>query len=107
MMERMWNDILKRFGQQAVLRSGESEVPVKALIQPCLTREREQQAPTPMGLGRQDLFRYMGPAEHPIRLDTLVEWKGREYRVQSAHLVGERVCPHWWAILYPRDEVAV
>lgn len=102
----MWNDILKRFGQDAVLRDGENDVPVLALIQPCLIREREQEVPTPMGLGRQELFRYMGPAGSPLGPDTLVVWKGREYRVQSAHLVGERVCPHWWAILYPRDEAA-
>ena len=40
-------------------------------------------------------------------MDTVVEWKDRAYRVQSAHLVGEGVCAHWWAILCPGDEVAV
>ena len=47
----------------------------------------------------------MGPAGAPLDLDTVVEWKGREYRVQSAHRMGEGVCPHWWAMLFPRDEV--
>lgn len=104
-MDWMWNDILERFGQDVTLRGAEGDVSVKALIQPCLERDREQERPGPLGLGRQDRFRYMGPAGNPLDLDTLVEWKGRAYRVQSAHLMGEGICPHWWAMLRPRDEV--
>ena len=55
----------------------------------------------------QERFRYMGPAEHPLHPDMVVEWKGRAYRVQSAHLMGEDICPHWWAMLSPRDEEAL
>ena len=107
MMERMWNDILERFGQDVTLRSAEGDVSVKALVQPCLERNREQEIPGPLGLERRERFRYMGPAEHPLSMDTVVEWKDRTYRVQSTHLVGEGVCAHWWAILCPGDEVAV
>lgn len=107
MMERMWNDILECFGQKVTLRSGEDSVSVKALIQPCLERNREQQVPGPLGLERREQLRYMGPAGHPLDTDTVVVWKNREYWVQSAHLVGEGVCAHWWAILFPRDEVAL
>ena len=46
----------------------------------------------------------MGPAGLPLDLDTVVEWRGRTWRVRSAHLVGEGVCPHWWAMLVPREE---
>ena len=49
----------------------------------------------------------MGPAEHPLHPDMVVEWKGQAYRVQSAHLMGEDICPHWWAMLSPRDEEAL
>lgn len=104
-MQREWDGILEKFGQAVTLRKGEEEIPLRAFIQPALDRGRDQQAPAPLGLGRQDRFLYLGPAGHPLDLDTLVEWKGKDYRVQSAHLVGEGVCPHWWAMLYPRDEV--
>lgn len=104
-MDRMWDDILTRFGQDVTLRGAEGDISVKALVQPCLDRGRDQEVPGPLGLGRQDRFRYMGPAENPLDLDTLVEWKGRAYRVQSAHLMGKGVCPHWWAMLFPQDEV--
>ena len=49
----------------------------------------------------------MGPAESPLSPDTLVKWKGRDYQVRSACLAGEGVCPHWWAVLYPREEAAL
>jgi len=106
-MERLWDGILERFGQDVTLRDGENETPVRALVQPWLERSKEQEVPGPLGLGRQDRFRYMGPARHPVGLDTVVEWKGRAYRVQWAQLVGEGVCPYWWAVLYPREEGAL
>lgn len=103
-MERMWADILARFGQDVTLR-GEETAFCKAIVQPWPDRGIEQERHSPLGLGRQDRFRYLGPAGHPLSLDTIVEWQGKEYRVGSAHLVGEGVCPHWRAMLYPREEV--
>lgn len=103
-MERMWADILARFGQDVVLRGTET-VSCRAMVQPWLDGSTEQERPSPLGLGRQDKFRYLGPAEYPLGPDTVVEWKGRAYRVGSVHLVGEGICPHWRAVLYPREEV--
>lgn len=104
-MERMWADILERYGQDVILRGAETAV-CKAMVQPLLERKDEQETASPLGLGRQDRFRYLGPAQYPLDLDTVVEWKGTEYRVGSAHLMGEDICPHWRAILYPREEVS-
>lgn len=105
-MEQEWAGILARFGQEAALRRDGQEQVLRALIQPAMDRSRDQEMPGPMGLGRQDRFLYLGPAGCPLDTDTLVVWKQREYRVQSAHLMGEGVCPYWWAMLYPRDEEA-
>lgn len=104
-MERMWADILERYGQDVILRGAETAV-CKAMVQPLLERKDEQETASPLGLGRQDRFRYLGPAQYPLDLDTVVEWKGVEYRVGSVHLMGEDICPHWRAILYPREEVS-
>lgn len=106
-MDREWKEILARFGQEVTLCKVEEKTSLRAFVQPVLDRGKDQENPTPLGLERQDRILYLGPAENSLDLDTLVEWKGREYRVQSAHLVGEGVCPHWWAMLYPRDEVGV
>lgn len=104
MMEQLWNEILERFGENVILRKDEVDIESKALIQPYREREAEQVLPGPLGLGRQEQFRYLGPARRPLDLDTVVEWNKKEYRVQRAQLVGEGVCPHWWAVLYPREE---
>lgn len=106
MMQRFWNEILERFGQDVTLRGAEDQA-CKAVIQPWLDRNTEQQAPGPLGTGRKELFRYMGPLECPVGPDTIVVWKDRDFRVQSAHVVGEGICPYWWAVLYPRDEAAL
>ena len=103
-MERLWRDILHRFGQDVSVRKGAERRSLRAMIQPYLESGKDQEAPGPLGLGRQDRFRYLGPADCPLDLDAVVEWKGQEYRVQTAHRVGEGVCPHWWAVLYPREE---
>lgn len=105
MMDREWKGILARFGQKITLCKGGERTSLRAFVQPVLDRGKDQERPTPLGLRRQERVLYLGPAENSLDLDALVEWKGREYRVQSAHLMGEGVCPHWWAMLYPRDEV--
>ena len=102
-MERAWNEILARFGQEVTLR-GEETVSTRAIIQPFLDRNEDQAAPTPLGLERQERLRYMGPARHPLGPDTVVEWMERQFRVKAAHLVGEGICPYWWALLEPREE---
>ena len=104
-MVREWKGILSRYGQSVTLCQGEQSVQLKALVQPVLEESRPQTEPTPLGLGRQERFLYLGPAEHPLDLSTLVEWQGERLRVQRAHLTGGAVCPYWWAVLCPRDEV--
>lgn len=107
MMERLWDDILDRFGQEVVLRRDGAASPVRALVQPWLDSGKEQEVHGLLGLGRQDRFRYLGPADRPLDPDTVVVWNGTEYRVRSAHRVGEGVCPHWWAVLCPGEEGAL
>ena len=104
-MVREWKGILSRYGQSVTLCQGERSVQLKALVQPVLEESRPQTEPTPLGLGRQERFLYLGPAEYPLDLSTLVEWQGERLRVQRAHLAGGAVCPYWWAVLCPRDEV--
>lgn len=106
-MEREWQGILARYGQPVTLTRGTERVETRAFVQPALDRGRDQESPSPLGLGRQDRFLYLGPAGHPLDRDTLVEWNREQYRVRTAHLVGTGVCPHWWAMLYPREEAAL
>lgn len=104
-MQRAWTAILERYGQDMLLRCGGEEYRVRALIQPIREKSVSQQQPTPLGLGRKDRFLYLGPPGCALEQDTLVICGGQVYRVQTAHLMGEGVCPYWRAVLYPRDEV--
>lgn len=105
MMQREWRGILNRFGQQVILYRGEEEIPLRALLQPVLEEGKDGQRPTPLGMSRQEKLLYLGPADQKLDLDTLVEWDGQQYRVRNARMVGQGVCPYWWAVLSPRDEV--
>lgn len=105
-MERTWKTVLARYGQEVTVGKGEVTATVRAFLQPILDRNRSQEEPSALGVESQDRFLYLGPAGIPLDLDTVVECQGREYRVQAAHLVGAEICPHWWAMLYPRDEVS-
>lgn len=105
MMGRLWRGILRRFGQEVTLHGKKGGVKVRALVQPVLSRGEDQQVHSPLGLERREELRYFGPADHPLGPDTVVEWKKRQFRVRSAYLIGEGVCPCWRAVLYPRDEV--
>ena len=104
-MEQAWNAILARYGQTVTVKRGAEQQKGKALIQPVPDRDRDQERQSPLGAGRQDRFLYLGPENRPLDTDTIVECQGKDYRVQMAHRAGAGVCPHWWAVLYPREEV--
>lgn len=106
-MRRTWKGILYRYGQDVTLSRGEERRTVKALVQPVLDRSGEQEEPSPLGTGRQERFLYLGPVEQPMETDTVVEWQGRRYRVKRTHVAGVEICPYRWAVLCPRDEVAL
>ena len=86
MMERLWSGILNRFGEGVTLYAGEVEASTEALVQPCLERSGMQEVPGPAGLERREQFRYLGPALYPLDTDTVVEWRGKKYRVRRAQL---------------------
>lgn len=104
MMERLWSGILNRFGENVILHVGTVDISTEALVQPCLDRSGLQEEAGPVGLERREQFRYLGPAQYPLDMDTVVSWRGKDYRVRRAQLVGQEICPHWWAVLEPREE---
>ena len=56
MMERLWRDILERFGQEVRLIRGEEAVEVQAMVQPLLDRE-DQEVHGALGVERRERFR--------------------------------------------------
>lgn len=107
MMEREWAALLARYGQSVALHRGEETVRTQAFLQPGTERDRAQEAPSPLGLRREDRFLYLGKPEEPLTPGCWVEWNGTGYEVQTAHPIqaGGRTS-HVWAVLRPRDREA-
>ena len=104
MMEREWEALLARYGQQVVLHQGEQSAAGRAFLQPIRETGREQQVPGPLGLRREDRFLYLGAPDRPLAPADWVEWNGAAYTVQSAHPVYlGRTALYTLAVLRPRE----
>ena len=102
-----WAALLARYGQSVALHRGEETVRTQAFLQAVTERDRAQEAPSPLGLRREDRFLYLGKPEEPLTPGCWVEWNGTGYEVQTAHPIqaGGRTS-HVWAVLRPRDREA-
>ncbi len=109
MMDREWQEILRRYGQSVTVFDGDGNgQDVRAFLQTLPEKNTEQLAPSPLGLRREDRLLYLGPRDVPLSArKSRVEWNGNAYDVQSAHPVGPGDGCHWWAVLRPRDESGV
>lgn len=105
-MKRQLQEILRRFGQQVILRPDEEAVAARAFLQP-VTRRDERMPETMMELGSIDgrLWLYLG-TEEAVDGDA-IRWNGREFRVRSSRpwYVGEELL-YWWAALEQAKEAA-
>ena len=109
MMDREWQTILNRYGQQVlVYNQGQPKsVPIRAILQPMPAKKREGLVPGPLGLEREDKMLYLGPSGVGLTPRcTLVEWAGQTFEVEQARPVLAEKCHHWWAVLCPAERMA-
>lgn len=106
MMDREWREILRRYGQEITVYDGSGQsARVRAFLQPLPEKHAEQLAPSPLGLRPDDRLLYLGPKDAALTArESRVEWNGRAYAVQSAHLAGPGDGCHWRAVLRPAGE---
>jgi len=96
MDERVWKDLLERYGQRVTLVRAGERTPVRAFFQQ--VREKEEGwVPTPLGgrpLGR---YLYLGPPEEALEEVDALEWNGGSYRLIRVREtpVGERTAYRW------------
>ncbi len=109
MMDREWQAILQKYGERVCVHQKDGEERnVRALLQPVLEKNSEQEEPSPLGLQRSDRILYLGPMTVClIARESRVEWRGKLYDVQFSQPVGPGNGHHWWAVLRPGDEEAV
>lgn len=100
--------LLGRYGQTVELEweYQSQRTKTKALIQPILEKNRENQQylPTPMGVQRLDRYLYLGLAEIAADKGMRVHWGSLCFSVQTAHpiYIGDTLC-HWWGVLIPEE----
>ena len=103
-MKREVREILARFGQSVILRSGEDAMETRAFLQP-VARKGEQMPERMTELGAVDgrLWLYLGTAE--VADGDTVLWNDSEFRVRSRrpwYVGGELL--YWWAALEREKE---
>lgn len=99
-------NVLARYGQKAIVRTAEGEMPVLAFLQP-IAEKREEVPGTMTGIGWTDgrLWLYLGQAA--VSEGDSVIWNNLSFRVRSGrpYYIGETLT-HWWAALEREREAA-
>lgn len=101
---RLWQAILEGYGQRVTLHNGEDRE-VRAFFQP-IKEHKPGESPSPLGVGPEGLYLYLGPAGENLEGVTELSWDGRAFEVlrQRAVLIGEQVM-YRWALCRELDEV--
>ena len=100
----LWERMLEQYGQKVKLR-GEEDREVRAFFQ-SVREKKPGESPSPLGMGPEGLYLYLGPAEEGLENVTGISWNGRVFEIlrQRAVLIGDRVF-YQWALCRERDEV--
>lgn len=98
--------VLRRCGQAVTLRrAGGGEDTATAIVQPILRQEDLQRLPEPQGLGWEDRFLYLGPADKPVEAGDWVRCRRQSYVIcQAQPIYIGTTLSHWWAVLRPEVE---
>lgn len=101
---RLWNIMTEQYGQRVKLR-GEEDREVRAFFQP-IREKKPGESPSPLGVGPEGLYLYLGPAGENLEGVTQVLWEGRAFEVlrHRAALIGDEVF-YQWALCRELDEV--
>ena len=103
MMEREWEQILRRYGVMVEICTAGARRQVKAFMQNVLDQDR-QLVPSPLGLRREERVLYLGPVQAELQpRESVVRWGGADYEVCSTRNVGSH---HIWAVLQRREASA-
>lgn len=106
MDSRLWESMTEQYGQRVTLR-GEEDREVRAFFQP-IKEHKPGENPSPLGVGPQGLYLYLGPAGEDLEGVTELFWEGRAFEVlrRRAVPVGDEVF-YQWALCRELDEVSV
>lgn len=106
MDSRLWQTMLEQYGQKVTLRGEKEDREVRAFFQ-SVREKKPGESPSPLGVGPEGLYLYLGPAGESLEDVTGISWDGRDFEIlrQRTVLVGDEVF-YRWALCWERDEVA-
>lgn len=107
MDSRLWQTMLEQYGQKVTLRGEKEDREIRAFFQ-SVREKKPGERPSPLGVGPEGLYLYLGPAGESLEDVTGICWDGRDFEIlrQRAVLVGDEVF-YRWALCREKDEVAV
>ena len=103
----LWERMLEQYGQKVTLCREKEDREIRAFFQ-SVREKKPGESPSPLGVGPEGLYLYLGPAGESLENVTGISWDGRFFEIlrQRAVLIGDRVF-YQWALCRERDEVAV
>lgn len=96
MDERVWKDLLERYGQKVTLMGAEGEVSVRAFFQP-VKEKKDGEAATAIGIRPLGKHLYLGPADVAVEEGEEVRWNGASFRFHRVRCVpvGDKIAYRW------------
>lgn len=104
MESRLWESMTEQYGQRVTLH-GEEDREIRAFFQP-IKEHKPGESPSPLGVGPQGLYLYLGPAGEDLEGVDEILWDGRAFEIlrRRAVPVGDTVF-YRWALCRELDEV--
>ena len=101
---RLWQAMLEGYGQRVTL-GGEEDREVRAFFQ-AIREQKPGESPSPLGVGPEGLYLYLGPAGESLEGVEEVHWDDRAFEVlrHRAVRIGDEVM-YQWALCRELDEV--
>lgn len=103
----LWERMLEQYGQKVILCREKEDREVRTFFQ-SVREKKPGESPSPLGVGPEGLYLYLGPAGESLEEVGEILWDSRVFEIlrRRAVSVGDGVF-YRWALCRERDEVAV
>lgn len=103
----LWERMLEQYGQKVTLCREKEDREIRAFFQ-SVREKKPGESPSPLGVGPEGLYLYLGPAGESLEEVSEILWDERAFEIlrRRAVPVGDEVF-YRWALCRERDEVAV
>lgn len=96
-MDALVSRLISKYGSHLILERQDERIPLRALLQPMLSRQVPQRRYAPAGEVPRGRYLYMGPVVPEITEGDILIRGGRRYEIRQAELLmyGDRPVYRW------------